>query len=78
MQKSLDTAIKCGGRGGQQHKAEVNDLDKKELDRMKTYIIYHHIKYPATTYKAEATPENMQILKQYENITFVIDRIVSE
>ena len=45
---------------------------------MKKYVIYHYIKYPATIYKTEATPENMKILKQYEGITFVIDRIVSE
>jgi hypothetical protein len=45
---------------------------------MKTYIIYHYIKYPDTLYKAEATPENVEILKQYNGITFVIDRIVTE
>jgi hypothetical protein len=45
---------------------------------MKTYIIYHYIKYPGTLYKAEATPENLEILKQYNGITLAIDRIVTE
>jgi hypothetical protein len=59
-------------------KPKLTIWTKKELDRMRTYIIYHHIKYPGTLYKAEATPEKMEILKQYNGITFAIDRIVTE
>ena len=65
-------------------KAELPEIveslqeDLNLLKKAKKIVVYHPINYAGTLYKVEATPENMQILKQYENITFVIDRIVSE
>jgi hypothetical protein len=52
--------------------------DLEMLKKAKKIVVYHPINYTGTLYKAEATPEKLEILKQYNGITFVIDRIVTE
>ena len=60
---------------------EIVESLQDELEMLKNakkIVVYHHINYDGNLYKVEATPENMEILKQYDGITFVIDRIVTE
>jgi hypothetical protein len=60
---------------------EIVESLQDELDMLKKakkIVVYHHINYDGNLCKVEATPENMEILTQYEGITFVIDRIVTE